>query len=684
MPNPFQRIWRILLEAATAGYVVTVLAPKTIIALPFEWACQHIQRWVFAGVSYAGLPVSLTLWWSAYLCCVLIGAMYLFRYRQRYQHVLPARHVADCFFLLSGVYFLDVWISTVPRYNWTAISWLFPCVIFFGVITACYDRNTVQRLFMAAGIAVMVESAYAVIYHLCGLHQFYTPGFGLRTRGTFENPIFLGALALVAFPLLLHQALIAKVNSLKALWLFGCAMVLLASWLTYTRSIWLGLAFTYTYSVLHLVQGRLKRQLPLWKVMIVAAILVLGSVSLRVPLAPQDRSGWGRLAIWEVAARVAYLHPVLGAGAGSYNDLQRSYMTERLAQFNPYNAEPKNLFLLLLVEHGAVGLVVFSLFVFRVSQVAQFFAKNPTCMQEQATAVLLRGVLLSILTAGLFESTVFFEKREASSLTFLVVVAYAIAIAKNSTTSRLDNTSKDIVRNKQKMIRAAATFIVLLVLTSIPIVLGIWQFYRTRPQVESYDTTKPARPRFTPLTEIAEPMRDALIASEDGYFYQHHGVDWQALHRALRVNIRNLAFKQGGSTITMQTARYLFLGREKTLSRKVAEILLALEMEKHLSKERILELYLNSARFGLGAEDIGTACRVYFGKTPKELTLGEAAFLAGVLPEPPRTRSELTLEKVYRCQRRALSRLAYFFPMKYSSQQIAQAMQERLVFVWER
>jgi membrane peptidoglycan carboxypeptidase len=75
---------------------------------------------------------------------------------------------------------------------------------------------------------------------------------------------------------------------------------------------------------------------------------------------------------------------------------------------------------------------------------------------------------------------------------------------------------------------------------------------------------------------------------------------------------------------------------------------------------------------------------VYFGKSPKELTLGEAAFLAGVLPEPPRVRSELTSEKVYRCQRRALSRLAHFFPMRYSSQQIAQAMQERVVFVWER
>jgi len=188
----------------------------------------------------------------------------------------------------------------------------------------------------------------------------------------------------------------------------------------------------------------------------------------------------------------------------------------------------------------------------------------------------------------------------------------------------------------------------------------------------------------TRLVDVPQSLHDALIASEDGNFYQHHGVDWQALHRALRVNLRSLSYKQGGSTLTMQTARYLFLGREKSLSRKLAEILLALEMEKRLSKERILELYLNSARFGLGAEDIGTACRVYFGKQPKELTLAESAFLAGVLPEPPKRREELTPAKVERCKRRALSRLGYFFAWRYSSEQIERAMQEKIVFVWER
>jgi len=221
-------------------------------------------------------------------------------------------------------------------------------------------------------------------------------------------------------------------------------------------------------------------------------------------------------------------------------------------------------------------------------------------------------------------------------------------------------------------------------LTTVPVASGLWRFTRATPPIDAYRTLTPARPQFTPLSEIAEPMQHALIASEDGNFYQHHGVDWQALHRALRVNIRSLRFKQGGSTITMQTARYLFLGREKSLSRKLAEILLALEMEKRLSKERILELYLNSARFGLGAEDIGTACRVYFGKKPKELTLAESAFLAGVLPEPPKSRDELTSEKVERCQRRALTRLGYFFAWRYSPDQIERAMRERVVFVWER
>jgi len=213
---------------------------------------------------------------------------------------------------------------------------------------------------------------------------------------------------------------------------------------------------------------------------------------------------------------------------------------------------------------------------------------------------------------------------------------------------------------------------------------GYLEFHRLQNTIPTYRTRNPNRPRFTPLTQIAPTMQHALVASEDGYFYQHHGVDWQALHRALRVNLRNLRFKQGGSTITMQTARYLFLGREKTLSRKIAEILLALEMERTLSKERIRELYLNSARFGLGAQDIGTACAVYFGKKPSELSLGEAAFLAGVLPEPPRGREELTPEKVERCEHRALGRLAHFFSRYYSPAQIERAYRERITFVWQK
>ncbi len=684
------RFFLMFVQVVAAGYIVTVLAPETIVSSPVE----PIKQWILSassqGALVLGLPISEPLWWFGYLVTALTGATYILRWRGKYKHIPPARRVADSVFLLTGVYLLDVWISTVPRYDWEATSWVFPMVALFSVVIAWYDQRAAQRLLAVAGVAVVVECIYAIIYHLWGIHQFYTPHFGLRTRGTLGNPIFLGALTLVGFPLVLHQVTVGKVKYFRMLWLAGCATVLLAAWLTYTRSIWVGLAATYLYSALCWTWDRSRSSLRQWMILMTVVCISIAAF-LRTPLSSQDRSSWGRLAIWEVAMlRIVPLHPILGAGAGSYGHLQREYITERLAQFNPYNAEPKNLFLLLLTEHGIIGLAVFLLFILRILQLSLFFSGNATSVEERAAALLLRGVVIGILAAGLFETTVFFRGREASSLAMLAVVACIVAssrVSEYGTISRTEHpvhTGKNAPHHQHALLRVGFVLLAICLLVAVLAASGLWQFTRARGQIDAYRTRAPARPQFTPLTQVAEPMRYALIASEDGNFYQHHGVDWQALHRALRVNIRSLRFKQGGSTLTMQTARYLFVGREKTLSRKLAEILLALEMEKRLSKERILELYLNSVRFGLGAEDIGTACRVYFGKKPGELTLAESAFLAGVLPEPPKGREELTVEKVERCKRRALSRLGYFFAWRYSPRQIERAMGEKIVFVWER
>ncbi len=140
--------------------------------------------------------------------------------------------------------------------------------------------------------------------------------------------------------------------------------------------------------------------------------------------------------------------------------------------------------------------------------------------------------------------------------------------------------------------------------------------------------------QLVPLAEIPPVMRQAVLAIEDERFYNHRGVDPRGIARALWRNLREGELVEGGSTITQQLARMLFLSQEKALSRKVAEALLALEIERRLTKEEILERYLNQCYFGHGAYGVEMAARVYFGKPVKDVTLPEAAMLAGVIRAP--------------------------------------------------
>lgn len=137
-----------------------------------------------------------------------------------------------------------------------------------------------------------------------------------------------------------------------------------------------------------------------------------------------------------------------------------------------------------------------------------------------------------------------------------------------------------------------------------------------------------------PIEEIPQVVKDAFLASEDDRFYDHPGVDYQGLARAV-INLLLTGDKsQGGSTITMQVARNFFLSPEKSYKRKISEMLLALRIEKELSKDQILELYLNKIYFGKRAYGIAAAAQVYYGKRVEELTLPEVAMIAG-LPKAP-------------------------------------------------
>ncbi|HEY6009116.1 MAG TPA: biosynthetic peptidoglycan transglycosylase [Geobacteraceae bacterium] len=139
---------------------------------------------------------------------------------------------------------------------------------------------------------------------------------------------------------------------------------------------------------------------------------------------------------------------------------------------------------------------------------------------------------------------------------------------------------------------------------------------------------------WTPSGAIPPEMKWAVILAEDANFYKHEGIDVKAIKNAIRYDLEKKSFARGASTITQQVAKNLFLSREKTLTRKVKEIILAKRMEQELTKGRIIELYLNVVELGPMVYGIGHGSRYYFGKPPAALTPRECAFLAAMLPGP--------------------------------------------------
>ncbi|HOP94605.1 MAG: transglycosylase domain-containing protein [Dictyoglomaceae bacterium] len=153
---------------------------------------------------------------------------------------------------------------------------------------------------------------------------------------------------------------------------------------------------------------------------------------------------------------------------------------------------------------------------------------------------------------------------------------------------------------------------------------------------------------YVPLYKISPYLQQAVIASEDKDFYGHSGVSLKGLIRATLIDLIHLEKRQGGSTITQQVARLLFLSSERTVKRKIQEIYIAYNLEKYFTKQQILEMYLNLVYWGNGAYGAEAATQYYFGKSALELTIPEAAMLAALLPSPenysPYKNPELTIK----------------------------------------
>ena len=151
--------------------------------------------------------------------------------------------------------------------------------------------------------------------------------------------------------------------------------------------------------------------------------------------------------------------------------------------------------------------------------------------------------------------------------------------------------------------------------------IQIGEFGKERRQVIKY-------------SNVPKVLIDAILAAEDDRFFQHQGIDLNGILRSAVNNLIKRSKAQGGSTITMQVARNFYLSSEKTFTRKIYEVLLALDIERKLSKKQILELYINKIYLGKRSYGFASAARIYFGKPLSEIGIAEAAMLAG-LPKAP-------------------------------------------------
>lgn len=165
---------------------------------------------------------------------------------------------------------------------------------------------------------------------------------------------------------------------------------------------------------------------------------------------------------------------------------------------------------------------------------------------------------------------------------------------------------------------------------------------------------------YTTLEEMPDLYKMAVIAVEDHRFYEHGGIDIIAIGRALWNDIKALSFVEGGSTITQQLAKNTYFTQEKELTRKVAEVFMAFEIEKNYDKDEILELYLNTSYFGDGYDTVKEASRGYFEKEPMELTDYEAVMLAGIPNAPSVYAPTKNLELAKQRQKQVLDKLVKY------------------------
>ncbi|WP_051918984.1 penicillin-binding protein 1A [Basilea psittacipulmonis] len=244
-------------------------------------------------------------------------------------------------------------------------------------------------------------------------------------------------------------------------------------------------------------------------------------------------------------------------------------------------------------------------------------------------------------------------------------------------------------------------FIGLMVCAGLLAAVTLYTTWKKLPELQAMTNYRPAIPlriysndgillaeygeerrEYLSFNEIPQVMKDALLAAEDGGFYEHGGVDWIGVGRAVLANLISGAKMQGASTITMQVARNFYLSSKKTYTRKLYEVLMTYKIESELSKDQILELYMNQIYLGHRAYGFGAASQIYFGVPLEKVTLAQAAILAGIPKAPSRINPISNLKEAKERQAYVLGRMLKLG--KITQAQYDQARAEPIVLSKDR
>ena len=308
----------------------------------------------------------------------------------------------DALAMLCCLFLTNYLTTSIQPFSFEYCWWPLYILINFFVIIFYFDRAHALRLVYFILIVITIQSVYAIWNYSLGISQFHTPGFGNRTCGTFASPCTLYPVCLIALLLSISLFLGSSHIGHRICLMFCLLTNFLALIFTYNRAGWIALAFSIVYlAILSYPTSLTISYQKWWRVTAVVTIifLLVGAAFIRTKGemigSRQDRSFWGRVAIWNVAGHTLIEHPLVGGGLGSYAAVQSSYMTLQLSGFNPHNAEPESLYLSIASELGGVGMMILIILALRYAQMISRIRQ--ICLIPSSTKIIVIGLHATII-----------------------------------------------------------------------------------------------------------------------------------------------------------------------------------------------------------------------------------------------------------------------------------------------